>query len=106
MYHWKELFDEGRVYIIPSPRYVLTKGKGQKRKVVYFYTEDEFEKERNKYRGYEIRYVKGLGTLRDYEYEEVINNESKWIKVIIDDPSCFATMYSDNVEARKKLMSE
>lgn len=106
LYHWKGLFDEGRVYIIPSPRYVLTKGKGQKRKVIYFYDDESFEKERSKYKGYETRYIKGLGTLRDYEYEEVINNESKWIKVIIDDPSCFATMYSDNVEARKKLMSE
>lgn len=106
LYHWKELFDEGRVYIIPSPRYVLTKGKGQKRKVVYFYDSESFEKERNKYKGYETRYIKGLGTLRDCEYEEVINNESNWIQVKIDDPKCFATMYSNNVEARKKLMSE
>ena len=106
LYHWKELFDEGRVYIIPSPRYVLTKGKGQKRKIVYFYDDESFERERSKYKGYEVRYIKGLGTLRDCEYEEVINNESNWIQVKIDDPECFATMYSNNVEARKKLMSE
>lgn len=106
LYHWKELFDEGRVFIIPSPRYVLTKGKGQKRKVIYFYDSESFEREREKYRGYEVRYVKGLGTLRDYEYQEVLENESRWIQVTIDDPKCFEVMYSDNVEARKNLMSK
>lgn len=105
-YHWPELFAQHRIYIIPSPRYVLTKGKGTKRKVVYFYDSDSYDKERDKYKGYETRYVKGLATLRDYEYAEVLNNEDKWIQVNIDDPKCFETMYSDNVEARKELMSD
>lgn len=105
LYHWKALFDQKRVYIIPSPRYVLTKGKGAKRQVVYFYDTETYEAEHSKYKGYETRYIKGLATLRDYEYAEVLNNESKWIQVKIDDPECFKIMYSDNVEARKELMS-
>jgi DNA gyrase/topoisomerase IV subunit B len=105
LYHWKELFEQKRVYIIPSPRYVLTKGKGAKRQVVYFYDTETYEAEHSKYKGYETRYIKGLATLRDYEYAEVLNNESKWIQVKIDDPECFKIMYSDNVEARKELMS-
>ena len=66
---------------------------------------ETYEKEKNKYKGYEIRYIKGLATLRDYEYEEVISNESNWVHVTIDDPSAFRIMYSENVTERKKLMS-
>ena len=105
-YLWPELFDQQRIYIIPSPRYVLTKGKGANKKVVYFYDADTYEKEKGKYKGYETRYIKGLATLRDYEYAEVISNESNWINVIIDDPDAFRVMYSNDVESRKKLMSE
>lgn len=106
LYHWKDLFNDGRIFIIPSPRYILTKGKGQNRKVIYFYNDEEFEQNRNKYRGFEIRYIKGLGTLRATEYADVLNDESKWIKVTIDDESCFSTMFSPDVAPRKKLMSE
>lgn len=104
-YLWPDLFAQNRIYIIPSPRYVLTKGKGASRKVRYFYDTETYEKEKNKYKGYEIRYIKGLATLRDYEYEEVISNESNWVHVTIDDPSAFRIMYSENVTERKKLMS-
>nr|DAH33771.1 MAG TPA: DNA TOPOISOMERASE IV, B SUBUNIT [Caudoviricetes sp.] len=103
-YLWPDLFAQNRIYIRPSPRYVLTKGKGASRKVRYFYDTETYEKEKNKYKGYEIRYIKGLATLRDYEYEEVISNESNWVHVTIDDPSAFRIMYSENVTERKKLM--
>ena len=105
LYHWKELFDEGRVYIIATPRYVLTKGKGANRKVVYFYDSKTFEKERNKYKDYEVRYIKGLATLRDREYLDAITDESHWLEVKIDDPNCLKIMYSDDVSLRKNLMS-
>ena len=105
-YLWPELFAQQRIFIIPSPRYVLTKGKGTNKKVVYFYDADTYEKEKEKYKGYETRYIKGLATLRDYEYAEVISNESNWINVTIDDPDAFRVMYSNDVEPRKKLMSE
>lgn len=105
LYHWKELFDEGRIYIIATPRYVLTKGKGANRKVVYFYNTEDFEKKRTQYKDYEVRYIKGLATLRDYEYEEAITNTDNWIEVKIDDPNCLKIMYSDDVSLRKNLMS-
>lgn len=100
------MFEQKRIYIIPSPRYVLTKGKGSTRKVIYFYDSESFEKNKSNYTNYETRYIKGLATLRDYEYEEVISNESNWIQVNIDNPEAFRIMYSSDVEPRKKLMSE
>lgn len=104
-YHWPDLFNNKHVYIIQSPRYVLTKGKGASKKIIYFYDTETFEKNRQNYKGYEIRYIKGLATLRDWEYQEAINNESNWIEVEIDNPKALETMYSTNVEARKQLMS-
>lgn len=104
-YHWPDLFTQKRIFIVPSPRYVLTKGKGKNRKVVYFYDTTEYETNRIKYKGYEIRYIKGLATLRDYEYAEVLNREDQWICVEIDDPECLKIMYSPDVEPRKKLMA-
>lgn len=105
-YLWPALFEQNRIFIIPSPRYVLTKGKGTSKKVVYFYDTNTYESEKTKYKGYETRYIKGLATLRDHEYSEVISNEQNWIHVEIDDPTAFKTMYSSDANARKELMSE
>ena len=104
-YHWPDLFKNKHVYIVQSPRYVLSKGKGASKKIIYFYDTETFEKQRQNYRGWEIRYIKGLATLRDQEYAEAINNEDNWIQVEIDDPKALEIMYSDNVQARKELMS-
>ena len=104
-YHWPDLFKNKHVYIVQSPRYVLSKGKGASKKIIYFYDTETFEKQRQNYRGWEIRYIKGLATLRDQEYAEAINNEENWIEVEIDDPKALEIMYSDNVQARKALMS-
>lgn len=103
--HWLDLFSQHRVFIVQSPRYVLTKGKGASRKVVYFYNTEDFEKKRAQYKDYEVRYIKGLATLRDYEYQEAITNTDNWIEVKIDDPNCLKIMYSDDVSLRKNLMS-
>lgn len=105
LYHWPDLFKNKHVYIVQSPRYVLSKGKGASKKIIYFYDTETFEKQRQNYRGWEIRYIKGLATLRDQEYAEAINNEENWIQVEIDDPKALEIMYSDNVQARKELMS-
>lgn len=105
LYHWPDLFTQHRVFLIRSPRYILTKGKGANKKIIYFYDTESFEKSRQNYKGYEIRYAKGLATLRDCEYAESINNEENWIEVEIDDPKALEIMYSDNVQARKELMS-
>lgn len=105
-YHWPELFEQQKIYIVNSPRYVCTKGKGKSKQVKYFYDTAEFEAEHEKYKGWEIRYIKGLASLRAEEYKYAIDHEELWELITIDNPSCFKTMYSSDVEARKKLMGE
>lgn len=71
--YWPELFDQGRVYKVMTPIVVATKGKINKN----FYTQTEFDtwkantKDANKW---ETAYKKGLASLSNREYEEIIKN--------------------------------
>lgn len=105
LYRWKELFAQQKVYIVTSPRYIFTKNKGKKNEEhFYCYTYEEYEKVREKYKNWELRYIKGLGSLRPHEFKDVLNNEDRWLCVEIDDPKCFDIMFSSNVEERRKIM--
>ena len=60
---WPELFDknyEPVVYRLVSPNVVASKGD----KRVHFTTHADFEKVKDKYRGWTVEYMKGLGSLR------------------------------------------
>ncbi len=63
-----ELILNGMVYLLNSPLYKLYKGK----QVKYIYSVDEFEKTNKK--GWNVEYFKGLGSLGDDEYHEMISN--------------------------------
>lgn len=103
--HWPGLFTENKIYIIPSPRYIFTKNKGKKNEQrVYCYDTKEYESVRDKYKGWELRYIKGLGSLRPNEYSDVLVSEEKWIQVEIDDSKCFDIMFSSDVNARRTIM--
>lgn len=104
-WRWKVLFDAGIVKFVRSPIHIFTKGRGESSKRVYCYTPEEYERIRGKYSSWEHRYIKGLGSLREYEYRDVINDPENLITVTIDDPDCFRTMFStENVEERRKIM--
>ena len=105
LYNWPELFESGIIHFVNSPLWIATKGTGKSRQVEYFYSTEEFQKKRDKLKGYDFRYIKGLGSLRDYEYQYAINNESKWERIEIDDPKWFAVMFDGKeIDARKNLL--
>lgn len=64
--YWKDLFDMGMIYLIETPLFVAKKGK----KSVIGYTLEEMKK----YNGWEIDYFKGLSSLPDSLYEDMIHN--------------------------------
>ena len=70
--YWPELFDQDRVYKVLTPLVVAKKGK----EVLYFYSNDEYRTWENKtdVKKYNIEYKKGLASLEDDEYEEIIKN--------------------------------
>ena len=110
--HWPSLFEKGKICVIPSPRYVIAKNRKKSKERIYCYTQEEYEAIRDKYKGYEIRYIKGLGSLDSVEYADVLNHEERWIQVELDDLSCLDTMFSSfssssrNSRRRKSLSDE
>jgi DNA topoisomerase-2 len=102
---WKELFAQKKVYIVTSPLYIFTKNKGKKNEErVYCYDKAEYEKVRDQYKGWELRYIKGLGSLRPKEYRDVLDNTDRWLCVELDDMKALEIMFSDNVTERRKIM--
>ena len=67
--NWPELFEQGRIKFVKTPVWICQKGKEQK----WFYTSDEYEAVKDELKGWNARYIKGLGSLEVDEYERVIN---------------------------------
>ena len=102
---WPELFTQKKIYIVTSPLYIFTKNKGKKNEErVYCYDKTEYESVRDQYKGWELRYIKGLGSLRPKEYRDVLDNTDRWLCVELDDMKALEIMFSDNVTERRKIM--
>lgn len=101
---WKELFELGMIYRVITPLLVIKKGKEKK----FFYTQEEWTayQTKNSLNGWEILYKKGLGSLENDEYKEMIQNPRK-VKIIWDETSqkLLECWFSDNVELRKEILS-
>lgn len=71
-----ELFEQGLIYRCVSPIIVASKGKkGTKSyETKSFYSFDEYHKEEKKLKGYEIKHVKGLGTLNKEQSDQMFKN--------------------------------
>jgi DNA gyrase/topoisomerase IV subunit B len=69
---WPRLILEGKVHITRSPILISTKGKETK----WFYGYDEANefKQSGKSKGFVHRYIKGLASLQENEYYQIINN--------------------------------
>lgn len=101
---WPELYQKERIKIVKTPLYVATK-KDERR---YYYDKAEFDAASSKLKGFEIRYIKGLGSLRKAEYKDILSNP-QLVTVKIDDPSLFDAMYGEYTkfgDVRKKLIGD
>lgn len=67
---WPDLFLQGRIKRLNTPLFVARK-KGQPTK--YYYTAIEYEAEKSKLSGWNIEYMKGLGSLIEEDYSFAIN---------------------------------
>lgn len=100
---WPELYNQGCVRFVKTPVVILSKGKQTK----WFYTITEFDVQKEKYKGWELRYIKGLGSLREHEYSEVVNNPQYDIVDLGPDwEELFEMLLGDEAELRKQWMSQ
>tara|TARA_B100000780_G_scaffold279144_1_gene255937 strand:+ start:5284 stop:8607 length:3324 start_codon:yes stop_codon:yes gene_type:complete len=105
-YFWTSLFKiDGFVTSLQTPIVKASKGK----KVNSFYTltaYDNWKKTISSFKGYSIKYYKGLGTSTSKEAKEYFKDLDKnKINYIFDNPECFTKVFcKDNSNDRKKWL--
>jgi DNA gyrase/topoisomerase IV subunit B len=98
---WPRLFKEKRIKITRSPIMISSNGKDTK----WFYTYEEANKFKQDCKGYNHRYIKGLGSLTEEEYSKIINNPV-FDTVTVDDANYFQMMFGNDAAPRKTFMME
>lgn len=97
---WPRLFEEGRIHIVESP-ILITKDKNNG--VIWSYTYDEANRVKKENPKAYFRYIKGLASLEESEYDLLIN-QPRLRTVSIDDPEMFEVMFGDDTQLRKDLI--
>lgn len=96
---WPRLLLEKKVKITRTPIMISTKGK----EVKWFYTYEEASEFKSTQAGWKHRYIKGLGSLQEEEYDTIIN-KPVYDTVTVDDASIFQMMFGRDSQLRKDYM--
>lgn len=96
---WPDLFGQKRIYRMLAPLYYCTKGKTVK----IFYTDTEFSEFDST--GYTVSRFKGLGSMPEDIYSDVVNNPYL-IQVIPDDMDKLEMAFGDDANKRKQWMTK
>lgn len=100
---WPILFEKGIVCRSITPIIIAKKGKDTKK----YYSQEEFDKEVRKLKGYMIKYVKGLSGLDANETKESMRNPI-FMHFKLDDlsSSMFKKWFGKNSDERKNMMGD
>lgn len=100
--NFPELFLAGRIYRAISPIVIASKGNEEK----FYYTKEEFEVDEKNVKGWEISYIKGLGSLQDQHYDQMLNNQ-RLMKFTIKNKQFMDTIkiwFDKSTELRKQIL--
>ncbi len=104
---WPELFDsnyEPVVYRLIAPNVVAYNKKTR----IHFTTRDDYEKEKNKYKNYNITYMKGLGSMINKDWEMILGGDSTAnLLPIVDDgrlKDTLSMLFGNDTTARKEWL--
>jgi len=98
---WPRLFTEGRIAITRTPIMISTKAKQTK----WFYSYDEAREFKRKNTGWHHRYIKGLASLTEEEYDVIIN-QPRFDVIEIDNDLWFNVMFGKDSEPRKQWLKD
>jgi len=107
-FQWPELFDknyEPIVYRLVAPNVCLVKGKQR----VHFANRKEYDKHKGKYRGYEVRYYKGLGSMVKEDWEMILSGKTDTLIPITDDGNMAETLkllFGPDSDVRKRWLQD
>jgi DNA gyrase/topoisomerase IV subunit B len=82
----------------------LTKGK----KRIHFATREEYERSKNKRKGWEVHYYKGLGSMEREDWDMILNGKTNTMIPITYDrkmKKTFDLLFGSDTEARKKWLT-
>jgi DNA topoisomerase-2 len=96
---WPRLLTEKRVKITRTPIMISVKGK----EVKWFYNYEDASQFKSEQGGWKHRYIKGLGSLTEDEYDTIIN-KPQYDTVTVDDASIFQMMFGRDSQLRKDFM--
>jgi len=97
---WPRLYTENRIAMTRTPILISNKGKDVK----WFYSYNEAKKFKETSKGYHHRYIKGLASLTEEEYHDIINNPVL-SNIVIDDPAWFEVMMGKDSAPRKDWLN-
>lgn len=104
---WPDLFDKQKtpiVYRLVAPNVVASKSG----KRIHFTTRDDYEKVKDKYKGWSVEYMKGLGSMSKSDWEMILSEKSDTLIPFIDDGSLKPIMellFGDNADLRKAWLT-
>ena len=96
---WPRLLKEKKVKITRTPIMISTKGSDIK----WFYTYEDANEFKTNNAGWKHRYIKGLGSLTEDEYDTIIN-KPVYDTVTVDDAGLFQMMFGKDSQPRKEYM--
>lgn len=99
--YWPRLFSEGRVVVTRTPIMISTKGG----KTKWFYSYGEAKEFKSNNTGWYHRYIKGLASLTEEEYDVIIN-QPRFDIIEIDNPAWFDVMFGKDSEPRKQWLKK
>jgi DNA topoisomerase-2 len=98
---WPRLFSEGMIAITRTPIMISSKGK----KVEWFYNYADAKKFKATSSGWSHRYIKGLASLEESEYDVIINKPRLDV-IEVDEENWFEVMFGDSPQLRKDWIRE
>jgi len=105
---WPELFDpeyDPIIYRLVAPNVCLVKGK----KRIHFPTLAEYDAAKSKYKGYEVKYYKGLGSMNKADWEMILSGRTDTLIPITDDGKMMETMkllFGPSADDRKRWLQK
>lgn len=97
--YWPKLFTEKKIHITRTPIMISSKGKDIK----WFYSYNEAKEFKEKNKAYQHRYIKGLASLTEEEYNSIINSPV-FDTIVIDNPNWFEMMFGKETDLRKEFL--